>query len=1091
MLDKVGGVFSSIFKILTLAAIGLAGARHAEAHDGSGAYALRPCEFQSRPSSQVFKALREARLRGGRIPARTLPALIKASELHGREGVGGSLLPSSTDFDAARAVAAHWSPAPVPTFFQKALPPGFGALPAALRDPSEPGLVKTDLLTSLRAEFEFEGRVVGTNVGVNFRSLLDNFGRAQKHLIRKNSKGAILWMHGGGTGTTGHHTAGLLMNYFAARGIDVISIDLPWHGQGPREMFGSVHESLRWVRRFAELYMKEAGVPLFLAGHSMGGELAHQYMTLFPKDDLFSGVMRLSPVLDYAPGGTVEEKKAASRAHWKLISKRSGVHADDMQLHHGLYTKGKLTTLGFWYEGMISTTNDWAPRNDGGADLLPSLCTIGQGDFLYVGAEKAFGDFTASLDPKRHTTKVYKQGVPLGSKRNADGKFPTRSIGHLTQDHYAVDNQSAPELFLDIQAFVERIIGQSLPRLADLEMEARNQRGMMALQEALNGNLITLNDLVLTADQNEKSFRMEVSVDRTMEKIRASRMRANEELRRLDAYQPVYDPAQDPVLLRLSDLFQSTDDPDTLINMIGMEWFGNLAFREWAKTTRISSYKPRASFNRATQSRDYNQKLGPVRAWLKDWNAVSKKIKDKEEALPERRQLLSRAVKAFEDASSAGLPQDQVDSLRRTKENQEKQFSQFDGVLRQLLADREALIAKSPRNPFDIGEVLNAETATNLIESRLEGLKGLYLPPNENGDHGRALQTHIQRAVSRQGFLERKSKIAREAFTAGHIQARVLERALGDAIAYLSSPEIQALRLELTQIYEEMRQLNDKIEDAIGDFWVAQSARPTGEAMVVPAALKSLLAGWAAPVERYQARERALQELIQKQISDGTIQIDEAALVKVLGLTGDFFMNNEQKAALEGLFTVFRTHLGLEQLDSAPLLYWNFEAEKQRREAKLALDKLLPDAADFEAKAAPLRAAYADADTRVAAGEASALEARRGALAYLRENLARAVVETQERRRELLRENQRLLAKAETFQQEYLHLDDDILTIEERLYRDYPNDTFDYSTFTLIDLLETLDYSKWRDNIASLQELWRRWRMIWAERTASSTISAY
>ncbi len=100
--------------------------------------------------------------------------------------------------------------------------------------------------------------------------------------IGDTTKGIVLYFGGSGTQTsTGasiYQNASRMLRY----GIDVISFDYPFHGQGPQTYdFFERGRFIRWVTEIVKHY-KRIGIPVVLAGHSFGPQVIEEILRYSP-----------------------------------------------------------------------------------------------------------------------------------------------------------------------------------------------------------------------------------------------------------------------------------------------------------------------------------------------------------------------------------------------------------------------------------------------------------------------------------------------------------------------------------------------------------------------------------------------------------------------------------------------------------------------------------------------------------------------------------------------------------------------------------------------------------------------------------------
>lgn len=317
-----------------------------------------------------------------------------------------------------------------PKALRDALPSDVWLIDHSLKGAPE-GLVKTGTgrMLHLGVDYEVNGKRVSTLAGVNSGVLLHNIERPVKSFIRTDSEAVVLFIHGGGTKTTGHHVGANQLSTFDNYGVDVVTMDLPWHQEGSRDSIVNERQLLEHIRAFAIKFLKPSGKRLFLAGHSMGGVVSDLYMRAFPNDDLFSGVIPLSTVADPLPGGTLEAKLKRLNELDGINHNNQNIPVGERNLSEVLARDGKVSpTCGLLCQVGVEGV-DWTPPADQGASYLPALYIIGRGDALYQGNQEAFAKGVQAL--KNARLVVYDERVDFKSETGQ----PT-PIGHMIFDHH-------------------------------------------------------------------------------------------------------------------------------------------------------------------------------------------------------------------------------------------------------------------------------------------------------------------------------------------------------------------------------------------------------------------------------------------------------------------------------------------------------------------------------------------------------------------------------------------------------------------------------------------------------------------------------
>lgn len=360
-------------------------------------------------------------------------------------GVGQKPTFSVPHEDIARSKT--WQGEMPPNLLAGLLPEGVAAIDRPLYEANAEGVVKTaagGIFVSVRANFKFKGQETGTNVGVPSFALVDNVNRSHKSLVREEAKAVFVFLHGGGTKTTGHHVGIQMMNYLNPWGIDVLTLDLPWHGEGSRVSMSDSRDTLEFVRQFIRLYVPK-GKKVFIGGHSMGGFYADEYMMLYPKsqDRLVDGIISLSGVPDLAPGGNALDKFNAwiDKEHRDLVDER--IEPKERSASANLLKQNKVTPIAGAYIEAAMRKMNWEKAAHQGADYLPTLMIMGEKDALYLGAENIWNDYRANL---------------------SNVEWHLVDAGHQIFDHMIKDTDVYETYFL-IKSFMERILGEKLTRV--------------------------------------------------------------------------------------------------------------------------------------------------------------------------------------------------------------------------------------------------------------------------------------------------------------------------------------------------------------------------------------------------------------------------------------------------------------------------------------------------------------------------------------------------------------------------------------------------------------------------------------------------
>lgn len=312
----------------------------------------------------------------------------------------------------------------------------------------------------VRAHYKHGDHIFHTNVVFSRRALLDNMndGAKQKWLVGKNAKAAVLYLHGGGTKTTGSHVARVMVTHFRKYDIDVVSVDLPWHAQGHRE-FLDFETDIKVLGSFVQKYIPP-NVPLFVGGHSWGSVFAEKLMTMTDrptKDFLFhpnlKGVVILSTAVNPASGNySMQEKYDVYSV--KLSEARQRVKNEgpkhEQYIFENIVTNGKMSPLGGFYSLRSILELDQRVPDHEGRQYIPALMAVGTKDALvYLGFEKEY-EYYKKL--KNVETHYLDDPLPYMS---AEG-HPLRRVGHLIADYAAFPDTTKPVTYVLIEQFIAK-----------------------------------------------------------------------------------------------------------------------------------------------------------------------------------------------------------------------------------------------------------------------------------------------------------------------------------------------------------------------------------------------------------------------------------------------------------------------------------------------------------------------------------------------------------------------------------------------------------------------------------------------------------
>lgn len=400
---------------------------------------------------------------------------------------------------AERELSKYWNERPnLPPLLRALLPPDTHFIKRQLNRPGTPSSIKMSEpgeALMVRAYYNYNERKpnglkvryhLGTNVTFSKRALIDNMENPLEDnwLVGRNAKAAVLYLHGGGTSTTGAHSAVNLISHLSRRNIDVVGLDLGWHGQGHREFF-SFESEIKALSEFAKKYIPP-NVPLFVWGHSWGGVFADKIMTMTdrPNSEFFfhsnlAGTIIMSPAVDSAPGKTVVEKFKAfiERLHIaKETSKDFGNEIEKL-IYVNIILDGKVSAVGNMVSsGSILQSEQSIPSHQGRL-YVPSMMLVGIHDTLVYTAWKDL--IHQRYDHLENIPAPHRHYIDKGYVEVGRDKFAEVPMGHLVAGFRARPNRGSGMIQHDTTLnFMEQQLRLHPIRRAILNAVRESQNGI-------------------------------------------------------------------------------------------------------------------------------------------------------------------------------------------------------------------------------------------------------------------------------------------------------------------------------------------------------------------------------------------------------------------------------------------------------------------------------------------------------------------------------------------------------------------------------------------------------------------------------------
>ena len=388
-----------------------------------------------------------------------------------------------TDIDVFKDIELEklWNqPEDTPSVLQEVLPKDVFFINHQLAFTAERTLVKINNGVNAviaRAFYEFNGISFSTNVIFGKNAVLQNIDsimnekNPKKWLVRKTAKAAILFLHGGGTKTTGAAVATNILNHYSSTDVDVLSLDLPMHSEGPRKIM-SMENDILALGAFARKYIPPH-VPLFVYGHSWGAVFSDALMRMTGERQGVSffhpnlkGVIIASPAVDPAPGQPYAEKIKEMQKRYKKANELALTKTPpaEREFWSDVIRKGKYNVNGgiASYKTILELDHT-SPSSKNIKFSIPALMIVGKGDSLvYLGHEDLFHNYYDLL-PNVETHYLNQRPYIFSPTKEP------QTVGHILDDSYAnsLDGEAAnindpiPVNFYLTNQFINKTLGSS------------------------------------------------------------------------------------------------------------------------------------------------------------------------------------------------------------------------------------------------------------------------------------------------------------------------------------------------------------------------------------------------------------------------------------------------------------------------------------------------------------------------------------------------------------------------------------------------------------------------------------------------------
>ena len=339
------------------------------------------------------------------IKDNSLSQVLKRTEAGLKKAIEEEPLPITSDITKRRS--QKWEGEDGPESFEAFLSPGvkFLRTPDPNRENPFVAMRKHPGVSPLlHVDLDFKDHMTSTKVYVSrpIKEAVDENVLKGDYLIGPEHKSVIWHVHGGGTPSAVAANASSKANYYVKRGVPLLAVDQPGHGNGPAMAFLSDEEIFEWNYELMKKLI-HPDVKIYVHGHSWGGMTATRMWQLSDTDK-FKRIVAYqaeSPGADVSlgVGGPRNKARIEREINDRITDWEDRAAPSDVEFLKNVVENRKMSPVAQEYTFMTDLFYRWKMLTPAEISARKNLnVLVGTYDGLvYVGREQKYDDYYSAI----------------------------------------------------------------------------------------------------------------------------------------------------------------------------------------------------------------------------------------------------------------------------------------------------------------------------------------------------------------------------------------------------------------------------------------------------------------------------------------------------------------------------------------------------------------------------------------------------------------------------------------------------------------------------------------------------------------------